>query len=250
MQIRSLRAVFGGLNCRVVDALPDDQPPRILVVLCHGFGAPGDDLVDFAPWLLDADDRLRDACRFVFPAAPIDMGPFGLPGGRAWWQIDMERLQRINQATEWDEFTHIHPEGLLPASDLLFGAVKAMQQQWHLQDDALVIGGFSQGAMVSTDVVLRHQLTPALLVLFSGALMDRDAWQSFAERHPGCPVLQSHGTVDPVLPFVPAVQLRDLLEASGFAVEFHSFVGQHAIPPGVVTTLGQKLAELSARKTV
>lgn len=250
MRIRSERTKYAELQCRVVDALPPDRAPDLLIVLSHGFGAPAEDLVDFAPWLLDADDRLRDHCRFVFPAAPLDMAELGIPGGRAWWPINMEQLQRINEATDWEEFTAIRPDGLLPASTQLRDAVREMQRASGVDDSATVIGGFSQGAMVSTDVVLRHQLAPALLVLFSGTLLDREQWTAFAAKHPGCPVIQSHGTVDPVLPFVPAVQLRDMLQQSGFDVDFHSFVGQHTIPPGVVSTLGDKLTELVRRRTI
>ena len=43
---------LGGLSCQVVDVLPDTQAPQLVVVLCHGFGAPGTDLVPLAGELL------------------------------------------------------------------------------------------------------------------------------------------------------------------------------------------------------
>jgi len=247
MQFRSSRVDFAGLTCRVVDALPESASPSLLVVLCHGFGAPAEDLVDFAPWLLDAFPQLQHSVRFVFPAAPMDMTPHGLPGGRAWWPINMERLQEINQAKDFDQYTVIQPEGLLEASQLLVNAVREMQASFGLDDASTVIGGFSQGAMVSSDVVLRHQLHPALMVLFSATLLDRHHWTEFAEKHSGCRVIQSHGRMDPVLPFVPATQLRDLLDQNGFEVTFRAFPGEHTIPPDILLSVGESLSELCTR---
>jgi phospholipase/carboxylesterase len=245
MQIHSSHAEFAGLNCRIVDALPDGVEPQLLIVLSHGFGAPAEDLVDFAPWLLDAFKPLQQHCRFVFPAAPLDMTPLGMPGGRAWWPINMERLQQINEAKTFDEFTQIRPEGLLPASEALFSAIREMQQSFGVDDAATVVGGFSQGAMVTTDVVLRHEMHPALLVLFSGTLLDRDEWQGFAAKHKGCRVIQTHGKTDPVLPFVPATQLRDMLQAADFDVQFQAFPGQHTIPPEVLLSIGETLVSIT-----
>ena len=83
---------FSGLKCIVIDALPTDTKPTGIVVLCHGFGAPGSDLAGLAPELLSYDDTIATRYRFYFPEAPIDLAPMGMPGGRAWWPINMARL--------------------------------------------------------------------------------------------------------------------------------------------------------------
>ncbi|MEZ6062349.1 MAG: hypothetical protein R3C19_18560 [Planctomycetaceae bacterium] len=239
---------FGTLQCRVVDSLPSGTPPSHLVVLCHGFGAPGHDLVDLGPFLLESDPELAGACRFVFPEAPVDLAPLGMPGGRAWWPINMARLAEINQTSDYEKLTNVRPDGLLEASESLADAVKAMQQAFALNDASTVIGGFSQGAMVATDVALRHGIRPALLTLFSGTLLCRDEWTRMAAEHPGCPVFQSHGTLDPLLPFAPAEWLRDMLQAAGFEVEFQSFRGPHTIPIEALKRVAGRLTEAVARK--
>ncbi|MCA9059214.1 MAG: hypothetical protein KDA85_11965 [Planctomycetaceae bacterium] len=244
MSIHAITQTVGGLTCRMIDALPPGRTPRYLVVLCHGFGAPGDDLVDLGGWLADADDSIRENCRFVFPAAPIDLGPMGMPGGRAWWPINMARLAEINQTQDYDKLTTLRPEGMTEASTLLHGAIRELLARDQLHEEQLILGGFSQGAMVTTDVTLTHQLHPALLVLFSGTLLCRDQWHALAAAHSGTDVIQSHGTIDPVLPFSPAEQLRDLLVESGFPVEFVPFRGQHAIPLQVLSLVAERLKGL------
>ncbi|MCP4172334.1 MAG: phospholipase [Fuerstiella sp.] len=220
---------FAGLRCQVVDGLDSGIHPTKLVVLSHGFGASGDDLVGLAPHLIQSSDTVAATCRFVFPAAPVDLTPMGMPGGRAWWPINMARLAEINQAGNYDELTKLLPNGMLDASEQMVNALREMQTQYGLSDTATVIGGFSQGAMLSTDVVLRRGVVPSALMLFSGTLLCSADWQHFAAEHPGCSVLQSHGRQDPVLPFPTAESLRDLLDRNKFAVNFLPFDGPHTI---------------------
>lgn len=238
--------VFGGLRCRAVHDLPEGAAPKLLVVLCHGFGAPGSDLVDLGGYLLEGSETLQQSCCFVFPEAPIDLGPLGMPGGRAWWPINMARLAEINETQDYDQLTKLTPDGMLDASEQLAAAVKDAQLHFDVQDAETVLGGFSQGAMVSLDVVLRHQLNPAYLVLFSGTLLCRDDWREMAGRHPGCPVYQTHGTIDPILPFEPSVMLHEMLKEQGFDAQFVQFNGQHTIPMPQLIAVGNLLEQMAA----
>src|SRR5688572_3027446 len=70
-----------------------------LLLLLHGYGAPGDDLVPLARQL-----QVDRSVRFAFPAAPLSLEP-GLPpehSGRAWWQLDMAELQRAVTLGDYD----------------------------------------------------------------------------------------------------------------------------------------------------
>ena len=242
--LKSSLVTFGGLKCRIIDAVPEGEQPKLVVVLCHGFGASGDDLASFGPHLISSSDSIADACRFVFPEAPIDLGPMGMPGGRAWWSINMSRLAEINQTRDYEKLTTLEPEGMVAASTQLMDAVTEMKAAFHLEQNAFVVGGFSQGAMIATDLILRHAMCPAQLVLFSGTLLSSDDWNKVAEQHDGCPVLQSHGRQDMVLPFTPSQWLRDVLEKNGFEVEFIPFNGGHEIPMEVLTALVRTLEQL------
>ena len=78
---------------------------------------------------------------------------------------------------------------------------------------------------------------PAALAILSGALIARPEWSRLAPKRAGLRVLQSHGTADPILPFLGATALRPLLEAAGLAVDFVSFPGGHGVPPDAVHKL-------------
>ena len=80
---------LGGLDC-VLFAPPDGRAAG-LGVFCHGFGAPGDDLVPLGAEILGAPGT--EALALLFPAAPVSLAAEGMPGGRAWWPLDMSRLQ-------------------------------------------------------------------------------------------------------------------------------------------------------------
>jgi phospholipase/carboxylesterase len=244
MELKSSIQTFGQLRCRVIDAIPEDKSVGLLVIMNHGFGASGDDLADFGPMLIESSEAISNSCRFVFPEAPIDLGPMGMPGGRAWWPINMAALAEMNQTRDFEKLIELEPPGMQEATQMLLATIHAALADADLDDSRLVLGGFSQGAMVSTCATLTKPLVPSLLALFSGTLLDRKRWTELAANHPGCSVLQSHGRQDPVLPFAPAERLKDLLSVSGFTVEFVEFNGPHTIPMNVLQRLQQKLEEL------
>jgi len=250
MALRLVTTRLGGLAARVVD---DDArggaPPELVVVLCHGYGAPGDDLVSLAPECLQAAPALVGRVLFVFPEAPLPLDdvPFG---GRAWWPIDMVQLQRRLAEGTAAAMADETPAGLAEARRLLRTLIDAVQQQTKLPTQRIVVGGFSQGAMLATDVALRLDEAPAALAILSGTLLSRAQWQSLATRRAGLTVLQSHGTRDPILPFAGAQALQRLLVDAGLHVRFTSFVGGHGIEAGVLRALSDLLVEQTAASAV
>jgi phospholipase/carboxylesterase len=235
------RTTLGGLHA-VVTGGADGQGggDGPVVVLLHGFGAPGDDLVPLARFL-----AVPRAVRFVFPAAPraLDLG-FGPGDSRAWWMIDIERIQR--------ELASGQPRNLV--REVPVGLPAARAQVIALLDDVagklgggrVVLGGFSQGAMLACDVALRTARPLAGLVLLSGTLLAEDEWVPLMPARRGLPVLESHGQLDPLLPFFVAEMLRDHLVAAGLAVEWVPFRGGHEIPAPVLDRLGAFLGRALA----
>lgn len=221
---------LGGLDCRILDALPVGQRPELEVVLCHGFGAPGTDLVPVGAEILRAAPHLAEKVQFVFPAAPLSLDDQGLYGGRAWWPLDIARLSLAIERGELRDQRHHTPDELPAARDKLMEAIQALQAETGLPLSRFVLGGFSQGAMIATETALRLPQSPAALIIWSGALLCENVWRELAKNHPGLPVFQSHGRFDPILPFEGAVWLRELLQEAGAEVTFLEFDGQHTIP--------------------
>lgn len=217
-------AQLGPLRARITGGTDRDgggEGP--VVVLLHGFGAPGDDLVPL--WrVLDVPAETR----FVFPEAPLELDY----GGRAWWLIDFERLERAMRGLDPSDRTVEVPEGLVEARAAVMGLVDEIERT--MKPPSLVLGGFSQGAMLSLDVALHRAATPAGVIQMSGTLIARDEWTPLLPARRGMRVLQSHGREDPLLPFAIAERLRDLLVAGGVSVEFIPFRGGHQIPENVL----------------
>ncbi len=244
--LRRFSTKLGELDCQVVDGVAEGASPELAVVLCHGFGAPATDLVTLAPELVALNPELAGRVRFVFPGAPLSLDMYGMPQARAWFHLPPEVL--MGQQRDWARFASEVPEGLTAARRALMGLVSALSVATKLPYGRIVLGGFSQGAMVTTDVALRLEEAPAGLCLLSGTLIAQDEWRKRAPARKGLPVFQSHGHYDAVLPFAPAERLRDLLLEAGLAVEFVPFDGPHTIDADEMKHLAAFLgARLGAR---
>ncbi|HTM19048.1 MAG TPA: hypothetical protein VL172_01015 [Kofleriaceae bacterium] len=230
---------FAGLTVRITggsDGRGGGDGP--LVVLLHGFGAPGDDLVPLAPLF-----GLPRAVRFAFPAAPLELP--GLYGdSRAWWMIDLERLERDLASGSERDLSGDEPAGLAEVRDALAAAIAEIEEELGAPPARTVFGGFSQGSMLATDLALRGDRPLAGLLLWSGTLLAADAWRALAPRRTGLPVFMSHGRQDALLPFAAAERLRDLLAGAGLPVDWVEFRGGHEIPPAALRGAAAFLARL------
>lgn len=224
---------WAGLDVRITggtDSLGGGEGP--LVVLLHGFGAPGDDLVPLAPYL-----RVPKPVRFLFPAAPLNLD-LGLGDARAWWMLDMDRLMRARAQGQWESLSREVPRGLESARDRLADLIQMAVQNLAVPHDQLVLGGFSQGAMLSLDYALRSQIALAGLILLSTMMIAKQEWLAALPARQGLPVFQSHGIEDEILAHSMAEQLREHLTSAGLPVHWIEFPGGHEIPFPVLKELG------------
>ena len=233
---------INGLTCHVADGLADGVKPRLVVVLCHGYGAPGTDLVPLGQMLL-RQPKMAGTIQFLFPEAPLTLEALGMPDGRAWWPIDMRRLQMAAALGNFRDLRKDCPAELSVSRELLLGLLREWSAKSGVPLNHFVLGGFSQGSMLATDVTLQLDENPAGLVILSGTLLNEDVWRERAPYHKTLRVLHSHGTNDPILPFSAAGWLRDLLNQAGADVEFLPFSGGHEIPNTVLDRFGTFLRE-------
>ncbi len=217
---------IGPLNCRIIG---NPQQAKLSFILCHGYGAPGSDLVPIADELIALERSFSDAVAFVFPEAPHDLADQGMPGGRAWWPINMMQLQELMQTSNFEELTESEPPGMPEAREQFREFLQEYRTFSSHQMSDIILGGFSQGAMLTCDATLRLPDSPAGLCIYSGTLLCRKEWEKLAPKRAGLPVIQAHGTMDPILPYPVAEQLRDLLKNAGLVVNFHAFPGMHTI---------------------
>jgi phospholipase/carboxylesterase len=213
-------------------------PGGLTVVLLHGFGAAGDDLVDLGRYL-----EAPPGTRFVFPAAPLELP--GLYGdSRAWWMLDLSSFERPAPMDRSDEI----PEGLSSARYLVTALLEKLIAEGA---GPIVLGGFSQGAMLSLDTALHLEDKTAAhlagLVLMSGTPINGAEWRPRMSRVKDLPILLSHGRRDQLLSFNAAESMRDRLRAAGAAVDWVEFDGGHEIPPPVLKGAIRVLRDASER---
>ena len=221
---------YGGITVRLTGG--DDREgggDGPLVVLMHGFGAPGTDLVGL--WrVLDVPRSVR----FAFPEAPHEIP--GMFGARAWWMIDFQRAEAA-MAEEPRSYANEVPPGMEDATDQIVEMLRDLQEALDVPDERLIFGGFSQGSMAACNAVFTRGVAPSGLVVLSGTPVHLSAWRDGMSGHAGLRVLQSHGERDPLLSFAAAKDLRDAMREAGLQVEWLPFHGGHEIPTTVLDAL-------------
>ncbi len=231
------------LNAHVITS---NQAPQVVAVFCHGFGAPGDDLVPIGAQILQQFPQLLDESVIIFPEAPLSLFDQGISNGRAWWPLDLDRLSRGLDGRDFESMRKDTPDQLPAARAMLIELIQETLKQYQLPASQLVIGGFSQGAMLATDVALHLDEAPGGLVVWSGALINETEWASRAERLKETPVIQSHGSSDPIVAFRSAQWLQELLVSNGVDLNFIRFEGSHTIPMAAITAAGTLLNRLAS----
>lgn len=223
------RISIGGLQAWDVAGDPDG----LVIVLLHGFGADANDLLPLHTVL-----KTQPAARWVVPDAPLSLGISPLFGGRAWFPIDQAAVERAAASGTHRDLSNVTPNGLDDAREGILRVVAEL----GVPLEKVVLAGFSQGAMVATDVALHLPVNVAGLVILSGTLLNADLWRHLATQRAGLRFFQSHGTHDPLLGVEMARRLHTLLNEAGVAGELVAFRGAHEIPHEVLAGVQSFLA--------
>lgn len=226
---------------------PAKGPARKLVVLIHGYGADGDDLIELgAQWR----STLPDAA-FAAPHAPtmIPGFPPGMGGGRQWFALDAydpNLLRRDPHQTAAVYATMQRAaEQVAPALEQF---VNAELGRHNLGPGDLALVGFSQGTMMALHVGLRRDPAPAAILGYSGALLGGAGLEQQIRGRP--PILLIHGDADEVVPIEAMHAALNALNAAGCAARFHVSRGLgHGIDGQGLALGGAFLAESLARAT-
>ena len=239
---RASQERIGQLDCITIQP---QVAPRAVAVLCHGFGAPGDDLVGLAPDLLEARSSTAPV-ELIFPAGPLSLAAEGFPEGRAWWALSIQRLLAMMEQGQYELIREESPDGIEAARDALCEVIETALARRGLTSQHLLLGGFSQGAMLAMECACCGLAQPpAALALYSGCLIREPHWRVAAARLAGTRILQSHGELDPILPLRTGRWLYDLLLAHHCPVDFHQFAGPHTIPWEAIEGTAQLLDGLA-----
>lgn len=185
--------------------------PKKLILLLHGFGSSGTDMISLAPQWQDA---LPDTL-FLAPHAPQRCGMMG--AGYQWWGL-----------------TGFAPSALAAGAASAAPAIDAFIDrklaQYDLSEADLAIVGFSQGTIMALHVALRRRRAVAAVVGYSGMLAGTLGLNP--EELPKPPVLLVHGTADPVVPIAALHMSESELKRLGIDVTTHVSYGvAHTVDP-------------------
>jgi phospholipase/carboxylesterase len=205
------------------------------ILMLHGFGASCEDLAPLAPYL-DPQNQWN----WLFPNGikEVVLGPH--MSGRAWFPIRMADIEAAAMRGEVVDFADVLPDGMAEARDRLTSFLNTMR----LNPKDLVIGGFSQGAMMSVEITAHLPADIRGLILFSGTLINRQAWVAKLPLRNNVPFFQSHGRSDPLLGFQHAERLYQELLKAKLKGKFVGFDGGHEIPLPVVKEAKDFIASL------
>jgi phospholipase/carboxylesterase len=208
-------------------------PPTF--VLLHGYGSSAEQWAPFTQTI-----RWPAPGRFVFPQGPdVMVRTDGAADGRAWWPLDLRSYIPAGKSAA--DLSQARPPAL---HDVALRVQDLLRDRESVPRGPVVLGGYSQGAMVASEVAFRSRVPLAALVILSGTLVDERSWErQFGDRR-GLPVFLAHGRQDRTLPFDVADRFRQKLEAAGVQVTWCPFDGGHEIPATVVIALNDFLARL------
>lgn len=232
------RRRIGPLDTIEIAGAADDSPT---VVLFHGFGADCTDLVSLGQMV-----QAPKGVRWIFPNGHQTVAISPHMEGRAWFPISLADLEKTMAAGTGVDLSAIAPPGLKKAKEL----ASEMLHKLGVPSERLVLGGFSQGAMLATELALGSQKPPAGLVILSGTLVNAPVWERLALQRVGLRFFQSHGQGDPVLSVAMAERLERLLLQAGLKGSLTKFHGGHEIPPEVLIQMGAYLREVLGKAVV
>jgi len=202
--------------------------PSRLVILLHGLGADGNDLIGLQQYW----GRLVPEAEFISPNAPFpcDMAPYG----HQWFSVQDRSPEAVLG-------------GVRAAAPSLDAFIDEELAKRGLNESDAALVGFSQGTMMALFVGLRRERPLAGILGYSGRLIAADLLASELRSRP--PVLLVHGTDDPLVPFASLGQAEAALKGAGVPVESLACIGvEHAIDPEGLQRGGAFLRQVLSRR--
>ncbi|MEO0374955.1 MAG: alpha/beta hydrolase [Cyanobacteria bacterium P01_A01_bin.17] len=199
---------WGGLNVEFT-GVPLEQAERIIVLL-HGYGAQGDDLVG-----LENDLEAGERAAFIYPAAPLVLES----GGLAWTQFNGNGFESSYQQ--------------------LLSFMNDLHNKYP--DRPVTVGGFSQGAMMASNLLAEESLQIEGMLLYSPYLALARPPRTGASLPK---VFLAHGRSDKVLAFSESEKMRQTLKSKGYDVTWFPFEGGHTISPSVIRASNKFLRKM------
>lgn len=217
-----------GNALRYIAVEPDGYDPAAkypMIILLHGFGAHMGDLASLAP-AIDPNGYV-----YIFPNAPI---PFDLGGGVAGygWTYPRSIPEELRRADDIDSVV-----------EMLAAHVDEVITQYAVEPGQVVLGGFSQGGMMTYRYGLPNPEKFKGLVALSAVVPDEDTLGSILPEARSQPIFVGHGTGDTMVTVDSAKYARDFLEAAGYTPVYREYPMGHEISQQTVSDVSNWIRE-------
>ncbi len=206
---------------------PDDYRPELpypLVVMLHGYGSNMDDLAGLCPVVHST------GYRYVCPNAPISMQlGYGVTG-HAWFSLDEGDARAVEEART--------------SENRIATLVEEVTAQYEVEPERVVLGGFSQGGMLTLQVGLTRPEVFRGLAVLSGKFPQPEELIPRLQAQREQSIFVSHGTADHMIAVEEGRQAVGLLKQAGYRPEYHEYEMGHQITADVVADLSNWLGRV------
>ena len=211
-----------GKTLQYIAIEPDGYDPTRkypMIILLHGFGAHMGDLASLAP-AIDSEGYV-----YIFPNAPIpfEIGP-GMTG--FGWTYPRRMPQELRRADDVDSVV-----------DMLATLVEEVTTHYQTETGQIILGGFSQGGMMTYRYGLPNPDIFRGLAALSGVAPETDTMSARLPDERSQPIFVAHGIADAMIAVQMARNTRDFLEAAGYTPEYHEYQMAHEISQQTLTDL-------------
>jgi phospholipase/carboxylesterase len=196
-----------------------------VVIWLHGLGANGHDFPPIVPELSLPDGH---GVRFVFPHAPAI--PVTVNNGMimpAWYDILAMDIDR-----------KVDEPGVRLSGERL-EALIARERERGITPDKIVLAGFSQGGAIAMHTALRYADALAGVMLLSTYMAaDCNLDEERSEANRSIPILQCHGTQDPMVTLAMGTAARERMTGLGYEIEWHDYPMEHQVVLEEIQAMG------------
>ena len=197
------------LNTIILETL-SQKKPKNAVILCHGYGGDGKDISILAGyWRAHLPETI-----FICPDAPEKCA--ASPMGFQWFDLMDQSSEQILSKS-------------LVAEKKLNNLIDEVKEQNSLKADQIILGGFSQGCMLSLQTGIKREDKINSIIGYSGKIIDTEHLSKNINSRPN--IILMHGEVDQIVPIDAFLEAKDFFVKNNYPIESKIFKNcEHRIP--------------------
>ena len=189
----------------------DAQQPYPAIILLHGYGSNMHDLAGLTPAIS------RDEYIYICPNAPLNIELAPGYTGYAWLELE---------STDFSD-----------SREILTTMIKNVKTRYNFYGDKMLLGGFSQGAMLSLDLGIQRPDLFAGLMALSGCTRNESYLKSVVPTERSQSIFIAHGTQDTMIPISESRAARDFLISENYSPTYYEYVMGHEINQELIADL-------------